>query len=233
MKRRSVFFFLLLLGAAATAQAQTDPLARMNAVKRDTATFLYGIGNMATEAEARNEAILALSDQLKLFLSGRPLSFVKDLESVPEGAIQYITYSKRPGQFRVMAYLDKTGLTEQDRQQVAVFEETGKDILADFIDKLARLDNPDGIAPLIDACKAGAYVHYGSVAPDTKQAYVDEGFLAYIDRKSGRILEMMTPRDGAGRRHNARTGALTSSMKYKRLPILWIYIEGQNKGMQR
>ena len=77
MKRSYLFILLLLMTVPASALAQDDPLARMNAVKRDTATFLYGVGNMTTEAEAREEALLALSDQLKLFLSERPLSFVK------------------------------------------------------------------------------------------------------------------------------------------------------------
>ncbi len=233
MKRSYLFILLFLMIAPASALAQDDPLARMNAVKRDTATFLYGVGNMTTEAEAREEALLALSDQLKAFLSMRPLSFVKDLESVPEGVIQFITYSRRANQFRVMAYLDKTVLTESDRQQVEVFEEKGKDVLEELLGKLPFVEDRDGIAPLIDESGAGEYVRYGSVAPDTKQAYVDGGYLAYFDRKSGKILEMMTPRDGAGKRHNARTGALTSSMKYKGLPILWIYVEGQNKGLQR
>jgi hypothetical protein len=233
MKRRYLFILLFLMIVPAYALAQDDPLARMNAVKRDTATFLYGVGNMTTEAEAREEALLALSDQLKVFLSERPLSFVKDLESVPEGAIQFITYSRRANQFRVMAYLDKSGLTESDRKQVEVFEEKGKDILEELLGKLPFVENRDGIAPLIDESGAGEYVRFGSVAPDTKQDYVDGGYLAYVDRKSGKILEMMTPRDRAGKRHNARTGALTDSMKYKGLPILWIYVEGQNKGLQR
>ncbi|MBR5019944.1 MAG: hypothetical protein IKX53_09980 [Bacteroidales bacterium] len=233
MKRRYLFILLLLMIFPVSALAQKDPLARMNAVKRDTAAFLYGIGNMSTEKEAREEALLALSDQLKQFLSERPLAFVKDLESVPEGAIQFITYSRRANQFRVMAYIDKAGLTESDQKQVEIFEETSRNILEELVGKLAFVETQEGIAPLIEESGAGEYVHFGSVAPDTKQNYVDEGYLAYIDRKSGKILEMMTPRDGSGNRHNARTGALTSSMKYKRLPILWIYIEGQNKGSQR
>lgn len=231
MKRNCLFILLFLMIVPASALAQDDPLARMNAVKRDTATFLYGIGNMTTEAEARKEALLALSDQLKSFLSKRPLSFVKDMESVPEGAIQFITYSRRANQFRVMAYLDKASLAESDRQQVAAFEEKGEDVLKELLGKLPFVEDRDGIAPLIEESGAGEYVRYGSVAPDTKQAYVDGGYLAYVDRKSGKILEMMTPRDEAGKRHNARTGAPTSSMKYKGLPILWIYIEGQMKGL--
>lgn len=229
MKRNCLFILLFLMIVPASALAQDDPLARMNAVKRDTATFLYGIGNMTTEAEARKEALLALSDQLKSFLSKRPLSFVKDMESVPEGAIQFITYSRRANQFRVMAYLDKASLAESDRQQVAAFEEKGEDVLKELLGKLPFVEDRDDIAPLIEESGAGEYVRYGSVAPDTKQAYVDGGYLAYVDRKSGKILEMMTPRDEAGKRHNARTGAPTSSMKYKGLPILWIYIEGQMK----
>ena len=231
MKRNCLFILLFLMIVPASALAQDDPLARMNAVKRDTATFLYGIGNMTTEAEARKEALLALSDQLRSFLSKRPLSFVKDMESVPEGAIQFITYSRRANQFRVMAYLDKASLTESDRQQVAAFEEKGEDVLKELLGKLPFVEDRDDIAPLIEESGAGEYVRYGSVAPDTKQAYVDGGYLAYVDRKSGKILEMMTPRDEAGKRHNARTGAPTSSMKYKGLPILWIYIEGQMKGL--
>lgn len=231
MKRNCLFILLFLMIVPASALAQDYPLARMNAVKRDTATFLYGIGNMTTEAEARKEALLALSDQLKSFLSKRPLSFVKDMESVPEGAIQFITYSRRANQFRVMAYLDKASLAESDRQQVAAFEEKGEDVLKELLGKLPFVEDRDGIAPLIEESGAGEYVRYGSVAPDTKQAYVDGGYLAYVDRKSGKILEMMTPRDEAGKRHNARTGTSTSSMKYKGLPILWIYIEGQMKGL--
>ena len=57
MKRNCLFILLFLMIVPASALAQDDPLARMNAVKRDTATCLYGIGNMTTEAEARKEAL--------------------------------------------------------------------------------------------------------------------------------------------------------------------------------
>ena len=86
-----------------------------------------------------------------------------------------------------MAYLDKASLTESDRQQVAAFEEKGEDVLKELLGKLPFVEDRDDIAPLIEESGAGEYVRYGSVAPDTKQAYVDGGYLAYVDRKSGKI----------------------------------------------
>ena len=56
----------------------------------------------------------------------------------------------------------------------------------------------------------------------------NEGYLVYVDRNTGKVLEIMTPRDASGNRCDARSGAATSSMKYKRNPIYWVYVDGQN-----
>ena len=79
-----------------------------------------------------------------------------------------------------------------------------------------------------DDCGDIPYVHSGQLAPDTRQMYVDEGYLVYVDRNTGKVLEIMTPRDASGNRCDARSGAATSSMKYKRNPIYWVYVDGQN-----
>ena len=67
MKRVFCWILSLVFVLPAWAQGADDALAKMNAIKRDTSYF-YGIGNMATEKQAREEALLVLSDQLTPFL---------------------------------------------------------------------------------------------------------------------------------------------------------------------
>lgn len=216
---------LLVINAA--AQVSGDPLARMNDVKRDT-TYLYGIGNMRTEAEAREEALLALSDILAPYLKESGYTFLKDVPSIPEGIIQFVLYSKRPGQFRAMAYASKTKLAELELQQTEIFEETGKDAIEALKENLLHVSTRAEAERLIVDSGQGEYVHSGLVAPDSRQTDVDDGFLFFFDRKTGKILEIMTPCDESGNRKDARTGASTTAMKYKHTSILWIRFEGQN-----
>ena len=224
MKR--VFFWIvtLLLAWPALAQAPDDALAKINAIKRDT-TFLYGIGNMATEEQAREEALLVLSDQLNPFLQEHHFTMIRSMEDMKEGTIQFLTYTKRPGQYRVMAYVSKAALFETDKKEIVVFEDTGKDAVAELLGRLLAAGTKEEVVRILDANDI-SYVHSGQLAPDTRQLYVDYGYLVYIDRNSGKVLEIMTPRDAAGKRCDARSGAPTTSMKYKRNPIYWVYVDG-------
>ncbi|MCR5709163.1 MAG: hypothetical protein K6G79_01640 [Bacteroidales bacterium] len=226
--KRAVFWIFPILAALAAlpamAQGPDDVLAKMNAVKRDTSCF-YGIGNMATEQQAREEALLVLSDQLTPFLKENKFAMIRSMEDLKEGTIEFLTYSKRPGQYRVMAYVNKSALVEKDKEEVVVFQDTGKDAVEELLGSLLASQTQEEIERLL----AGAdipYVHSGQLAPDTRQMYVDEGYLVYIDRHSGKVLEVMTPRDATGQRCDARSGASTSSMKYKRNPIYWVYVDG-------
>ena len=67
MKRLFLWFALLLIALPAVAQSPDEVLAKINAIKRDT-SYLYGIGNMATREQAREEALLVLYDPLRSYL---------------------------------------------------------------------------------------------------------------------------------------------------------------------
>lgn len=225
MKRFIFGILSLLIALPAVAQGGEDILAKINAIKRDT-SYIYGIGNMSTEEQAREEALLVLSDQLNPFLAENKFSMIRSMEDMKEGTIGFLTYSKRPGQFRVMAYVNKEALVKRDKEEVVVFEDTGKDAVAEFIEGLLASGTKEDVERILGKNEI-AYVHSGPLAPDTRQLYVDYGYLVYVDRSSGKVLEIMTPRDASGNRADARSGAPTSSMKYKHNPIYWVYIDGQ------
>lgn len=224
MKRVFCWILSLVFVLPAWAQGADDALAKMNAIKRDTSYF-YGIGNMATEKQAREEALLVLSDQLTPFLKENKFSMIRSMEDMKEGTIEFLTYSKRPGQYRVMAYVNKAALVEKDKEEIVVFQDTGKDAVAELLGGLLAAGTQDEIVRILAAADI-PYVHSGQLDPDTRQMYVDEGYLVYVDRHTGKVLEIMTPRDASGKRCDARNGASTSSMKYKRNPIYWVYVEG-------
>ena len=226
MKRIVLWIASLLIALPALAQSPDDALAKINAIKRDT-SYLYGIGNMSTPEQAREEALLVLSDQLTPFLAENKFAMFRSMEDLKEGTIEFLTYSKRPGQYRVMAYVSKAALVQKDKEEVVVFQDTGKDAVAEMLDGLLVSRTQDEVVRLLAATDI-PYVHSGQLAPDTRQLYVDEGYLVYIDRNTGKVLEIMTPRDASGKRSDARSGAPTSSMKYKRNPIYWVYIDGHN-----
>lgn len=224
MKRVFCWILSLVFVLPAWAQGADDALAKMNAIKRDTSYF-YGIGNMATEKQAREEALLVLSDQLTPFLKENKFSMIRSMEDMKEGTIEFLTYSKRSGQYRVMAYVNKAALVEKDKEEIVVFQDTGKDAVAELLGGLLAAGTQDEVVRILAAADI-PYVHSGQLDPDTRQMYVDEGYLVYVDRHTGKVLEIMTPRDASGKRCDARSGASTSSMKYKRNPIYWVYVEG-------
>jgi hypothetical protein len=226
MKRLFLWFASLLIALPAVAQSPDEVLAKINAIKRDT-SYLYGIGNMATREQAREEALLVLSDQLTPFLAENKFAMFRSMEDLKEGTIEFLTYSKRPGQYRVMAYVSKAALVEKDKEEVVVFQDTGKDAVAELMDGLLGSQTKEDVLRILSRTDI-PYVHSGQLAPDTRQMYVDEGYLVYVDRNTGKVLEIMTPRDASGNRCDARSGAATSSMKYKRNPIYWVYVDGQN-----
>ena len=117
MKRVFCLVACLFVALPALAQGPDDVLAKINAIKRDT-SYLYGIGNMSTEEQAREEALLVLSDQLNPFLAQNKFSMFRSMEDIKEGTIEFLTYSKRPGQYRVMAYVNKAALVEKEKEEI-------------------------------------------------------------------------------------------------------------------
>ena len=226
MKRFIIWIISLVIALPALAQSPEEALAKINAIKRDT-SYIYGIGNMATQEQAREEALLVLSDQLTPFLTENRLSMFRSMEDIKEGIIEFLTYSKRPGQYRVMAYVNKAALVQKDKEEVVVFQDTGKDAVEEMLEGLFGSQTKEDVLQLLARTDI-PYVHSGQLAPDTRQLYVDEGYLVYVDRTSGKVLEIMTPRDASGKRCDARSGAVTSSMKYKRNPIYWVFVDGHN-----
>ena len=227
MKRVLLWIVALLSALPALAQGPDDALAKITAIKRDT-SYIYGIGNMPTEEQAREEALLVLADQLNPFLAEHNFSMIRTMEDMKEGTIQFLTYTKRPGQYRVLAYVDKKSLYEKEKKEVVVFQDKGKDVVEDVLGSVLASATKDDLVKVLEANAKQSYVHSGQLVPETRQLYVDNGYLVYYDRNSGKILEIMTPRDPSGKRTNARSGEATSSMKYKRLPIYWVYFEGHD-----
>lgn len=226
MKRVFCLVACLFVTLPALAQGPDDVLAKINAIKRDT-SYLYGIGNMATEEQAREEALLVLSDQLNPFLAQNKFSMFRSMEDIKEGTIEFLTYSKRPGQYRVMAYVNKAALVEKEKEEITVLEDAG-DAVGALLGSLFASQTKEELDRILSRSDL-PYLHSGQLAPDTRQLYVDGGYLIYWDRSSGKILEIMTPRDPSGNRTNARSGEPTSSMKYKRLPIHWVYLDGHEQ----
>ena len=224
MKRIILLIVSFSVALPCLAQDPDEALARINAVKRDT-SCLYGIGNMSTEAQAREEALLVLADQLNPFLAENKLAIYRSMEDMKEENIEFITYSKRPGQYRVMAFVNKAALIEKDREEAVVFEDSGRDAVGEMLGGLLASKTREDVLRVLARADI-PYVQSGQLAPDTRQMYVDEGYLVYIDRVSGKVLEIMTPRDGTGKRRDARSGESTTSMKYKRNPIYWVYVAG-------
>ena len=87
MKRLFLWFALLLIALPAVAQSPDEVLAKINAIKRDT-SYLYGIGNMATREQAREEALLVLSDQLTPFLAENKFAMFRSMEDLRERLIR-------------------------------------------------------------------------------------------------------------------------------------------------
>ena len=124
-----------------------------------------------------------------------------------------------------MAYVSKEALVEKEKEEIVVFEDTGKDAVEELLGSLIASRTKEEVDRIL-ARSDMPYVHSGQLAPDTRQLYVDYGYLVFIERNSGKVLEVMTPRDASGKRCDARSGSATSSMKYKRNPIYWVYIDG-------
>lgn len=223
--RRTILFLLTLLHTAILPARDRDSLlACINAVKLDP-DCLYGCCVMSDEAAAVKEARLVLEQELARFIGNGRFSYLRLVENLPESIYHFITVEKRQDCFRALAYARKSQLEALEKELSGRFSHKGKRALDEFLLELSKARNIREIDSLIAACPADEFIRSGQIMLDTPQTYVDNGYLVFYDYNSDSVLEIMTPRSPSGQRWNLQTGLPTSPMKYRRIPIRWIYLD--------
>ena len=224
MKTRFVVFSLFLGTLLCSAQERDNVLAQMNAVKLDPGA-IYGYCALSNADRSRTEALADLAFQVETYLREKAFKYVHRLEQCPEGAVKTLVYAKGPDHYRTLAYIDKSVLEQQEKALSHESEALGvNQAISTLKGRLITVVTLADLESLIAGSEAAAFVHRGTLTFDTPQDDVDQGYLVYYDKKTGRILEIRTPRNADGKRFNARTGAPIDPEEAPQGGIDWVRI---------
>ena len=224
MKNRFVVFFLFLGSLLCSAQERGNVLAQMNAVKLDPGC-LYGYCALSNAERSRTEALVDLAFQVETYLREKSFKYVHRLEQCPEGTVKTLVYTKGNDYYRTLAYIDKSVLEQQEKALSRELEALGvNQALTALKGRLATATTLTDLESLIIGSEVASFVRRGTLTFDTPQDDVDRGYLVYYDKKTGRILEIRTPRNAEGKRFNAKTGAAIDPEEAPQGGIDWIRI---------
>jgi hypothetical protein len=224
MKYRFVVLFLFLGTLLCSAQERGNVLAQMNAVKLDP-DCLYGYCALSSADRSRTEALADLAFQVETYLREKAFKYVHRLEQCPEGTVKTLVYTKGNNYYRTVAYIDKAVLEQQEKALSQETEALGvNQALTALKGRLATATTLADLESLIAGSEAASFVRRGTLTFDTPQDDVDWGYLVYYDKKTGRILEIRTPRNAEGKRFNAKTGASIDPEEAPQGGIDWIRI---------
>lgn len=201
-------------------------MASMNRVKLDE-SCIYGYCMKASDSLTSRKAALAdLAPRLNAFLKEQRFRFIRDIDYCPETVLQHIVYTKSPGYWRTMVYVEKPVLAEIEQRQMEIFDSRGIQAAIDTLKAniikswtLAEIDI------LIAESGISDQVQTGHVSLETDQRFIDGGYLVYYEQGSGKIIEIRTPRDENKQRFNALTGAPSNRLNIPSQYILWVYFE--------
>ena len=201
-------------------------MARINQIKLDTEHYLYGSGMGDNQVWSEKDALLGLSGQVADYCRERQFSYIHLLEDIPQDSVRYITFSKSANVYRGIAFLSKQILEEAEALQRQLLESRERESkLQAFVEGMRGLSNIQELRLLLEEQGPILLAIYGDTFDDESQKYVDGSFLVYFDKRSGAIIEIMTPvHDGEGRR-NLLTGAPSDPLLYRVSPM-WVYFEG-------
>lgn len=226
MRQALIITCFLLFGLPCLAQDPDSTMARMNDVKL-SGDNIYGYCLYAVDSvQSSQTALEELIPRLNSFLKGKGFRFVSDRDHCPDSLIHYIVYTKAADYWRTLAFVE---LADLERIEYLLQEEyESKDVQAS-LDALKRaLVNAttlDEIDTLIAESGVSDRIKTGLLTFDTDQRLVIGGYIVYYEAETGKVVEILTPRDENQQRYNARTGMLADRMAAPTPNIRWIYID--------
>lgn len=225
MKRYPLLLFFFVLAWTAVAQSREEIMAQMNTVKLDTQRYLYGYCTIPEEPDSNvviSEAIKDLAVQIGAYCRQEEYKYVKSLDDIKEEKLSLICCPIYEDCFRAMAYIPKVVLTDLEEQKSSLMEsEERSAVIRQITESLVKAQSMDSIFDLVKT--HDDMIVSGENFDDSTQKYINEGYLIYYEHKSGKILELMTPPDTNGLRHNVRTGAVADPLRHVTTPY-WIFI---------
>ena len=226
MKRAILIGFIFLMAWTAAAQDRDSLLARMNGIKMDSGQYLYGLCTISDEPNpdvSREAARGELLEQIAAYLPSANIRFLRPA-TIPEDAISYLVCQLRPSCFRTLAYVQKSRLMELEADLVRKTDDQNrKEGINHFLSSLSKAATLDEIEHLLSDCDL-AGIRFGWLIDDETQRFLDQSYLVYYERNTGRILEIMTPPAPGEGRKNLCTSSPADPLIYKTTPF-WIYLE--------
>lgn len=223
MFRTFILTLSLSVAANVAAQPSDTALARMNAIKLDEAC-LYGVCTLEDRAASRREALESLSFEVREFCKQANLLYIRDIDDMTGEDIGIIEYEKNGKTWRTMAFLRKRDILAREKALAESIASRGQGLTDNVKAMLIQEENIAAVETRLKRADM-ASVRFGTLDYDTPQRVVDNSWLVYYTRDSGRIVDVVTPKDSSGVRRELRSGERTNTMKYWHLPIMWITID--------
>lgn len=230
MKKLSCMILALLTAAAPLFSQDRDSLLRrINQIKLDTEHYLYGLATVPGDDDVNTSVEQAgkeLKVQLDAYINEGDFPFLKEKKAVPQEVMETVSCLVRPHTYRSIVFVNKTRLQEAEK---ALADELGSDSRKEDLESLVQgilsAQTLNEVLDLVASHPLAAEIRAGQKIDNETQEYANDGLLVYFDKKTKKILEVMTPMDASYVRRNAKTGQPTQPMKYKNAP-LWVYVEG-------
>jgi hypothetical protein len=173
---------------------------------------------------SREAARGELLEQIAAYLPSANIRFLRPA-TIPEDAISYLVCQLRPSCFRSLAYVQKSRLLELDANLAGKMDDRNRKETVDrFLSALSRATTLNEIEILLSDPGLSDSIRFGRVIDDKTQRFLDQSYLVYYERNTGRILEIMTPPASGEGRKNLSTSSPADPLNYKSTPF-WIYLE--------
>lgn len=214
----------MMSGCFAAGQERDSLLARMNDVKLSVGAYLYGVCTSPDVTKSETGAVEQLFSRVEAFVKESGFTHIVGLQDVKKEDVFRIDCEVQPGIYRVMFYLEKRLLAELEQVRVSSaisVDRKTRDALLRQMSAFTRVDQIDSLIAAPDIKQQVQMIKYEGI--NTPQEYVDQGYLVYYDSESGKILELMTPRDNNGNRKSLRTGELVNPLRFRMVPLLIIF----------
>lgn len=221
---------LLFTEVLATAQSPEEIRRSINRIKTDVEHYLYGSGMEENHNRSEDAAFAELSTEVMAYCQLRKFSYIHSIGNIQKDSVHFITYAKTPSYYTSIAYLPKSVLDNAEAEKISIIEsEERVTRIKAFLDELKTLDSIGNVRDLLQQGQgANISTRYGESFDPESIKYIAGSFLIFYEKRSGAILEIMTPETDNRKRINLITSTITDTRKYKTAPIIWVYIEGFN-----
>lgn len=229
MRRLSCLLLTIALSLPLFSQERDSLLRRINQIKLDTQTYLYGLSTVPGNpdpAASMEQARKELVRQVEEYIKTGGFDCLRERNEYPADLEESVCCLLRPDCYRTIVYIDKARLAEMEKSLAeALNNDSRKEDLSNLVSGILAARKIDEVLNLIAASPLVDEIRTGQKIDNQTQQYANDGLLIYFNPKSKAIMEVMTPADESFARKNAVTGAPASPMRYKNAP-LWVYVEG-------